>query len=183
MTGELIMYSPFTVSIVLFLVGLVLAFFGNRVIPFALIFCALIAGFLHGGSILQQFTDNPDILRFGPPVIAVLLAVLVSFLYKAAFFAAGILMGFFVSTILIPDLSIVPAALIALVFGALVYLSRNFVFSVLTSVLGAVLTATGIVNLVAWLNISAGIAAYWVVVVVTAVAGLFHQTKRNRGRK
>ena len=183
MTGELVMYSPFAVSLLLFLVGIALAFFGNRIIPFALVFCALIAGFFHSGSILQQFTENPDILRFGPPVIAVLLAILVSFLYKAVFFVAGMLMGFFVSTILMPDLSIVPAALIALVTGALVYLSRNFVFSVLTSVLGAVLTATGTVNLVAWLNISAGIAAYWAVVAVTALAGLFYQTKRNRGRK
>ena len=183
MTGELIMYSPFAVSLLFFSVGIALAFFGNRIIPFALVFCALIAGFLQGGAILQQFTDNPDVLRFGPPVIAVLLAFLVSFLYKAAFFIAGMLMGFFVSTILLPDLSIVPAAIIALVFGALVYVSRNFVFSVLTSVLGAVLTATGTVNLVAWLNISAGVAAYWAVVAVTAVAGIIYQTKRNRGRK
>lgn len=183
MIGELIMYHTLAVPLFLLVAGIALTFWGNRIIPFAIILLALILGFLHGGSLLLKFTENPDILRFGPIVLAVVLAIIVSFLYRAAFFLAGLFIGYFACSALFPQLSPIIIWIVALVSGALVYVSRNFVFSVLTSVTGAGLSATGIVNLIAWVNVSAGITAYWVIVVIITVSGVIYQTKRKKGRK
>lgn len=75
------------------------------------------------------------------------------------------------------------AGVVALVSGALVYVSRNFVFSVLTSIAGAGLAATGAVNLIAWINVACGVTAYWVIMAVIAVSGFIYQRKRNKRRK
>ncbi|MCK5786029.1 MAG: hypothetical protein KAH54_05680 [Candidatus Sabulitectum sp.] len=163
--------------------GVALAFFGRRLVPFALVLSALVIGFLHGGSLLLKLTENPGVLRFGPVVLSILLAVLVSFLYKTAFFVAGLLIGFFASSALFPELPLLYAGVIAIIAGALVYVSRNFVFSVLTSIMGAGLTAAGAVNLLAWLNVSAGVTAYWTILAVITTAGLLFQNKRPGERK
>jgi len=183
MIGELIMYHTLAVPLFLLVVGVALAFWGNRIIPFTIILLALILGFLQGGSILLKFTENPDILRFGPIVLGVVLAIAVSFLYKAAFFLAGLFIGYFACSALFPQFSSIIIWIIALVSGALVYVSRNFVFSVLTSVTGAGLSATGIVNLIAWVNVPAETTAYWLIVVIIAISGVIYQTKRKKGRK
>lgn len=183
MSGDLVMLHPFGVPVFMLLAGIALAFYGNRIVPFALVVCGLILGFFHGGPLLSQLTDNPEVLKYGPAVLAVLLAVVVSFLYRAAFFLAGVFIGFFTTAALLPDLSPVFAWVIALVSGALVYVSRNFVFSVLTALMGAGLTATGTVNLLAWIRIPAGVAPYWIIFVVIFFTGAVFQTKRNRGRK
>lgn len=177
------MYHTLAVPAFMLAVGVVLTFFGNRVVPVALVLSALVTGFLHSGSLLLQFTENPDILRFGPGVLAVLLAVLVSILYRAAFFLAGLFIGFFASSALFPELPVIFAGVIAIVSGALVYVSRNFVFSVLTSVMGAGLTAAGVVNLLAWINISAGIYVYWIILVVFFVIGVVYQNINRKGRR
>ncbi|MCK5133404.1 MAG: hypothetical protein KAR40_14780 [Candidatus Sabulitectum sp.] len=183
MIGELIMYHTLAVPVFFLTAGIALAFFGSRIIPFVLVLCALILGFLHGGSVLLLFTDKVEILRYGPVVLAVLFAVAVSFLYRVAFFLAGLFIGYFASSALFPELSVIIVGIITLVSGALVYVSRNFVFSVLTSVMGAGLAATGSVNLIAWMNVSAGITAYWAIVVFVFICGIVYQTKRNKGRK
>ncbi len=183
MIGELVMYHTFAVPAFMLAAGIALAFFGNRLVPFALVICALILGFLHGGSFLLLFTVNPDVLRFGPVILSVLLAVLVSFLYRMAFFLAGLFIGFFASSALFPDLSVVFAGGLALIAGALVYVARNFVFSVLTALMGAGLTATGAVNLLAWVNVSAGVAVYWLIVMIIFIAGAIYQLNRKKGRK
>lgn len=180
MIGELIMFHPLAVPAFFFLAGIALAFFGNRIVPFALVLSALIIGFLQGSTLIVQITDKIEILRYGPIVLAILLAVAVSFLYRIAFSLAGLFIGFFASSTLFPELSFVIAGLIALVSGALVYVSRNFVFSVLTSVMGAGLTATGAVNLAAWINVSAGVTIYWVIAAIITLAGLVYQNKKGK---
>lgn len=183
MIGELIMYDPLAVPAFFLAAGIALAFFGSRIVPFALVLSAFIAGIMHGGPFLLQFTDNPDILKFGPAVLGILFAVLVSFLYRIAFFLAGFFIGYFTISALFPELSMFPVLLIAIVAGALVYVSRNFVFSVLTSVMGAGLAAAGAVSLVAWINVSVGVFGYWAIVVVITTSGVVYQLKRNKGRK
>jgi len=183
MIGQLVMYHPFAIPVLLLVSGIMLAFWGGRLVPFALVLFALILGVIQGGSVLINFTDNPDVLRFGPYVLAVLLAIAVSFLYRAAFFLAGLFIGYFLCSSFFPDLSMIFAGVVALVSGALVYVSRIFVFSVLTSVAGAGLAATGAVNLIAWINVACDVTAYWVIVAVIAVSGVIYQTKRNKGRK
>ena len=177
------MYHTLMVPLFMVATGIALAFFGSRLVPFALVLSALVIGLLHGGSLLARFTDNPDVLRFGPVVLGIVLAVIVSFLYKTAFFVAGLLIGFFASSALFPELPLLFVGVSAIIAGALVYVSRNFVFSVLTSVMGAGLTAAGAVNLLAWVNVSAGVAAYWATLAVIAIAGLVFQNKGRRGRK
>ncbi len=183
MSGDLVMYHTFAVPAFMFAAGIALSFFGSRLVPFALVICALVLGFLHGGSFLLQFTDNADVIRFGPIILAVLLAVLVSFLYRIAFFLAGFFIGFFALSALFPDLALIYTGALALAAGALVYVSRNFVFSVLTALMGAGLTATGAVNLLAWVNVSAGITTYWSIVVIMFIAGTVYQIKRRRRGK
>ena len=183
MIGELVMYHTLAVPLLLLLAGLVLAFFGSRVVPFALVLCALILGFFHGASILQRITDNIEVIKYGPFVLAFLLALLVSFLYRAVFFLAGFFIAFSIVSAVFPELSVFISCVAGVIFGALVYASRNFVFSVLTALLGACLVATGIVNLFAWVNISAGVTWYWVTIAVTFIVGVIFQTKRNKGRK
>ena len=183
MIGELVMYHPFAVPAFLALSGIILALWGSRIVPFALVLFALILGVVQGGSVLINFTDNPDVLKFGPYVLAVLLAVAVSFVYRVAFFLAGLFIGYFLCSSFFPNLSMIFAGVVALVSGALVYVSRNFVFSVLTSVTGGGLAATGIVNLVAWVGVTFGVTVYWAIVLVIAVSGVIYQTKRNKGRK
>jgi len=183
MIGELVMFHPFAVPAFLTVSGIILALWGSRIVPFALVLFALILGVVQGGSLLVNVTDNPDVLRFGPYVLAVLLAVAVSFIYRIAFFLAGLFIGYFLCSSFFPELSSVLVWVLALVAGALVYVSRNFVFSVLTSVTGAGLAATGIVNLIAWINVTCSVAIYWVIVAVIAISGVIYQTKRNKGRK
>ncbi len=183
MIGELIMYHTLAVPLFLLFAGIAIAFWGNRILPFAIIFIALMIGILQGGSFLLKFTENPDILRFGPILLAVVLAIAVSFLYRAAFFLAGLFIGYFACSTLFPHLSSIIIWIVTLISGALVYVSRYFVFSVLTSVTGAGLSATGIVNLIAWVNISAGVTEYWMMVVIITIAGVVYQTKRKKGRK
>jgi hypothetical protein len=177
------MYHTLVVPAVLMTAGLALCFFGRRIVPFALVLASLITALLYSGSFLSAVTDNPGILRFGPAVVAVLLAVLVSFLYRIAFFVAGFFIGFFISSALFPDTHLFLRLASALIAGSLVYVSRNFVFSVLTSVMGAGLAATGSVNLIAWAGISAGVTAYWIIFAVTAVTGVLYQTIGSKGRK
>lgn len=183
MIGELIMYHTLLVPVFLLTAGIALAFWGSRIVPFALVLSALILGYLKGGSILQNFSANVEILKYGPFVLAILLAVVVSFLYRIAFFLAGFFIGYFVSSSLFPEFSTIIVWIISFVAGALVYVSRNFVFSVLTSVMGAGLTATGAVNLIAWIGVSASIPVYWAIVATVALGGLVYQNKRNKGRK
>ncbi|MEA3266452.1 MAG: hypothetical protein U9P42_05845, partial [Candidatus Fermentibacteria bacterium] len=80
MIGQLVMYHPFVVPVFLLVSGITLAFWGSRLVPFALVLFALIVGVIQGGSFLINFTSNPEVLRFGPYVLAVLLAIAVSFL-------------------------------------------------------------------------------------------------------
>ncbi len=181
--GDLVMYNISVVPAVLLASGLALCFFGRKIVPFALVVASLITAFLYSGPLLSSVTDNTLVLRFGPLVLSVVFAVLVSFLYRIAFFVAGLFIGFFISSAVFPDLHMLYKLAAALVAGSLVYVSRNFVFSVLTSVMGAGLTATGSVNLVAWAGISAGVTVYWIVYAVTAVAGVLYQTIGNKGRK
>jgi len=181
--GDLVMYHTSVVPAVLLIAGLALCFFGRKIVPFALVVASLITAFLYSGPLLSSVTANPVILRFGPLAVAVVFAVLVSFLYRVAFFVAGLFIGFFISSALFPDVHLFFKLASAVLAGSLVYVSRNFVFSVLTSVMGAGLTATGSVNLVAWAGISAGVTAYWIIYTVTAVAGVLYQTIGNKGRK
>jgi len=177
------MYHALIIPAVLLAAGLTLCFFGRKVVPFALVLASVITALLYSGSLLSAATDNPVVLRFGPVVIAALLAVLVSFLYRITFFVAGLFIGFFICSALFPDAHLLPKLASALVAGSLVYVARNFVFSVLTSVMGAGLTATGSVNLIAWAGISAGVTAYWIIFAVTAVTGVLYQTIGSKGRK
>ena len=78
---------------------------GKSIVPFALVLFALILGVVQGGSVLVNVTDNPDVLRFGPYVLAVLLAVAVSFIYRIAFFLAGLFIGYFLCSSFFPELS------------------------------------------------------------------------------
>ncbi len=180
MLGELVMYDPLFAPVILFIAGIFLAFRGRRLIPLALVMCSLATGFLYGGGIISSFTDNPDIIRWGPVLAGVILAVLVNLLYKIAFFAAGALLGFFISGIFLPEAPLSVTAGISLVTGALVYFFRNFVFSVLTAVLGAVLFTTGAVNLVAWTGFSAGRTCYIASVVIISILGAAHQLRSGR---
>ncbi len=183
MIGYLISYNIIAVSIIFLISGLILAFRGSRFVPFALIIAGLTAGLLYSGGLLVKITANPDIIKFGPMVIAVLLAVLVSFLYRLAFFVAGFIIGFFITTALFPDLSIIYISGVAIFAGVLVYISRNFVFSVLTSIMGGSLVATAVISLLAWIRISAGIPMYWGIYVIITISGLLYQIKSNKGRK
>lgn len=180
MLGELIMYDPLISPVVFFIAGIFLAFRGRKLVPFALAVCSLVIGFLYGSAIIANFTDNPDFIRWGPVLLGVVLAVLVNLLYKIAFFAAGAVLGFFLSGVVIPEASVLVTAGISIITGALVYFFRNFVFSVLTAVLGAVLFATGAVNLVAWTGISAGRTIYMVTVVVISLLGAVYQLRNGR---
>jgi len=177
------MYDPLFAPVILFIAGIFLAFRGRRLIPLALVMCSLATGFLYGGGIISSFTDNPDIIRWGPVLAGVILAVLVNLLYKIAFFAAGALLGFFISGIFLPEAPLSVTAGISLVTGALVYFFRNFVFSVLTALLGASLTATGSVNLMAWAGVFAGVYVYWLIAIVICFAGLIYQLKKKRKSK
>jgi len=183
MYGELVMYNPLAVPAFMLVIGLLFAFYGSRLVPLALSVCALFIGFLYGGSLLSHISSNAVILRIGPVIFAILFAVLVYFLYRAVFFAAGALFGFFAAQLLLPGISILFAVGIGILSGALVYLSRNFVFSVLTSLVGGSLTATGAVNLFAWINITAGVVYYWVILATVAICGICYQTRRKSGRK
>jgi hypothetical protein len=177
------MYNPLAVPVVMLIAGLVLAFRGRKLVILALIIGALATGLLHGSSLLSSVTDNSSVLLYGPVALAILFAVLVSFLYRAAFFVAGVFIGYFILSLLFPNPSPAVSLPVAVLAGALVYISRNFVFSVLTSIMGAGLAATGSVNLIAWAGVSAGVTAYMVILAVTAISGILYQTTGKRGRK
>jgi len=183
MLGQLVIYDPFAASLVMLLLGAALAFFGNRLVPLALGLCSLVIGFLHGGQLIASFTDNPHLIQWGPVAVAVLLTVAVLFLYHVAFFVAGLFIGYFALQVLLPDQSIILYGAGALLAGAIVYVSRNFVFSVLTGLMGAALFATGAVNLLAWAGVFAGRTVFWVIASAVALWGIVVQTKRGRKKK
>jgi hypothetical protein len=183
MLGALVLFHPLAVPGFMLFSGLLLCFWGRRLIPFAVGMCAFAVGFIHGGALISAVTESPSLQRWGPFAIALLAVVLAQFLYRLAVFAAGFLLGFFISASLFPENHVLLYLGAALLGGALVYLSRNFVFSVLTSVAGGVLAATGAVNLAAWLGVSAGTAVYWAVAAVLFAAGLAAQLKSERKRR
>lgn len=180
MLGEIVVYHPLAVPLIMLVCGLLLAFHGRKLIPLALVLAAMVLGFMHGGVVISRFTDDPQIIQWGPVAIGILLALLAVFLYRLAFFVAGILLGLFLAGILLPGGGLLWTLLIALVTGALVYLARNFVFSVLTAILGGALTASGAVNLLAWTGLSASVVVYWLILGLTTLFGLISQLKRGR---
>jgi len=183
MLGELVLYDPLLASIAMLVCGLLIAFNGRRLITVALVLAALGVGFLYGAGIVSSFTADPVVLKWAPLIMAVVLAVVMLVLYKFAFFAAGFFLGFFLSGIILPGASWITSVGISLGAGALVYFFRNFVFSVLTALLGASLTATGSVNLLAWTGVYAGVYVYWTIAVVTGITGLVCQLRRGRKSK
>lgn len=180
MLGQLVMYDPLWAPAFMFICGILLAFFGRKLVPLALVLASLSAGLLYGGGFIAQFTDSPLAVKWGPVVVAILLSVLVIIVYRFAFFVAGLVIGFFIAGVLLPESSIVITGGIALGTGALVYFFRNFVFSILTAVLGASLAATGTVNLLAWTSLSANAWIYWSIAAVIAVCGIFYQLRKGR---
>lgn len=183
MLGQLVIYDPFAAPLLMLLSGALLAFFGGRLIPLALGLSTLALGFIHGGPIIASFTDNPQIIQWGPVVLAVILTVIVLFLYRIAFFVAGLFIGFFAAQAFAPDQSYLVYGISALLAGVIVYISRNFVFAVLTALMGAGLLATGAVNLLAWAGVSAGTIVYFVVAAAAAITGTFYQMKHGRNKK
>lgn len=183
MLGDLVTYHPLIAPSLMLVCGLLLAFAGRRLVPLALVVSALAAGFLYGGGIISRFTDDPELLRYGPWVLALVFSAAVLVLYRLAFFAAGFFLGLFAAGIFLPESSTIAAVGIAVGSGALVYFFRNFVFSVLTALLGASLTATGSVNLLGWTGISAGVAVYWTIAVGIGLFGALHQLKKGRKSK
>ncbi len=179
MLGELVLCHPLYAPLAMLPAGLVLAFHGRKIVPFALGLCALVLGFLYGGLLLSAISSDPVVIRWAPLLTAVLFTLLVLFLYRVAFFFAGLLIGFFLAGFLLPDASTIVAGLVALATGAIVYVSRNFVFSVLTAVLGGALAATGAVNLSAWAGVYAGPAAYWSVFGAVVLFGAVYQLKHG----
>lgn len=180
MIGELIMIQPLTVSVLFVVFGLILAARGNKLIPFALVLCGLFLGFQYGPLIISLITSNPTVLKFTPFVMGALFAWLLLFLYKLSFFIAGVFLGYLICTSLLPQLSVIFSLLFSLVCGVLLFTSRNIIFAALTSAAGAMLFATGFVNLLAFVNISASILVYWIVFTLTFFAGIISQVK---GRK
>jgi hypothetical protein len=183
MLGELVIYDPFTAPFLMLLFGVVLAFFGSRLVPLALALSALVIGFFHGGSIIASFTDNALIIQWGPVAVAVLLTVIVLFVYRAAFFVAGLFIGFFAMQAFFPDRSFFIYGAAALLAGVIAYISRNFVFSVLTALMGAGLLATGAVSLLAWAGVSAGSTLYFIIAAAVAISGTFYQMRNGRKKK
>jgi hypothetical protein len=182
MYGELVMYHILIVPACMLVIGVLLSFYGSRLVPLALVICALFLGFLYGGSLLASFSSNSLLLRVGPVALAILFSVLVLLLYKASFFAGAVLIGFLAAQVLLPNISLLFAAGIGAIAGALVYLRRNFVFSVLTSLMGASLAAAGIVNLLAWFKVTTGVTHYWLIFAIVATAGFLFQLRKAKGR-
>ncbi len=179
MLGELVLCHPLYAPIFMLITGLILAFHGRKTIPLAIGLCAMALGYLYGGLFLASVSSDPVLLRWAPFAIAVLFTVLVLFLYRLAFFFAGVLIGLFLAGFLLPEASWMIIGLAALGTGAIVYVSRNFVFSVLTAVLGGALTATGAVNLSAWAGVYAGPIAYWFLFAAISLFGVFYQLKHG----
>lgn len=182
MLGGIVMYHTLFAPAVMLLCGLLLAFRGRWLVPFALVVVSLIMGFVYGGAAAASLTENPILIRWAPLLIAVLFSVLAVVLFRTAFFVSGIVLGFFLAGVFLPDLPVFFASIAALGTGALVYFFRNFVFSVLTALIGAALTAAGAVNLLAWVEVSAGTDVYWIITVLTACFGIFCQVKKGRKR-
>lgn len=182
MLGELVLFHPLLVPIFLVAAGLALAFNGRRLVPLALGLAALGIGYFYGSSALAALGAGPGILKWGPPVIALLFLVIAIFLYRAAFFLAGALLGFFAAKIFFPFCSVPLLIAVTVGAGALVYFFRNFVFSVLTALLGASLASSGTVNLLAWAGIAAGTTAYWGIALLVASFGLANQLRAERKR-
>ena len=177
MIGQLILIHPLAVSIIFIITGLILAARGNKLIPLALILCGLFLGFQYGPFLLTFITGNPTVLTFAPYVMGALFAWLLLFLYKLSFFIAGLFLGYFISTSLFPEMSVIFTLICSLVSAVLLFTSRNVIFAVLTSAAGAMLFATGVVNLLASMGFAAGILAYWIVFTLTFLAGIFSQVK------
>jgi len=182
MLGELVLFHPLLVPIFFTVAGFALAFRGRKLVPLALGLAALVIGYLYGSSALAALGVSPDVLKWGPPVIAVFFLVVAMFLYRVAFFLAGALLGFFAAKIFFPFSPVLILIAVTVFTGALVYFFRNFVFSVLTALLGASLAASGTVNLLAWAGIAAGTAAYWGIALFAASFGLANQLRTERKR-
>ncbi len=180
MPGEIVMYDPLVVPVVMVLAGFALAFHGRKLVPLALVIVSLAAGFLYGGGIVLSFTDNSDIIRWAPVILGIAAAVLVSVLYRLFFFAAGAILGFVLVHLIFPESSLVFGILGAFLCGGLVYLFRNLVFSVLTALFGGILLASGSVNLLGWIRISADNTAYILILTGTCIWGFIHQMRKGR---
>lgn len=183
MLGELVVYHPLVAPGLMLVFGLLLAFYGRKLVALALVLASLSLGYLYGGGMVASFTENPLLLQWGPLVVAIILCVIVLLLYRLAFFAAGFFLGLFLAAIFLPEASTLVSVGISLGTGALVYFFRNFVFSVLTALLGASLSATGSVNLLAWTGVSAGVYAYWLIAAGIGLIGLIFQLKSGRKPK
>ena len=180
MLGQLVMFDLKVAPVLMVVCGLLLAFYGRKLVPLALALASIATGLLYGGSFIASFTDNPHAVQWGPFAVAVLLTVVVLIAYRLAFFAAGLVLGFFIAGVILPESTLLVVSVVSLGTGALVYFFRNFVFSVLTALLGASLTATGSVSLLAWVRVAAGTAVYWIIGAVIALCGLVFQLRRRK---
>ena len=180
MIGQLIMIHPLFVSILFVITGFLLAAKGNKLVPMALVLCGLFLGFQFGPLLVSYFTGNSSVLQYAPYIIGALFAWLLLFLYKLSFFVAGVFLGYFVCTSLFSQLSVIFSLICSLISGVLLFTSRNLIFAILTAAAGGMLFATGTVNLLAFVNVSASILVYWIIFGFAFFAGIFSQVK---GRK
>jgi hypothetical protein len=179
---QLILLNPILGSVVVLLVGTLICFYGKRLFILVLAVAGFLLGYVYGGPLAAEITDSPDLIRWAPLVLGVILAALSGAFLRLSLFLAGLVIGWFLSVSFAPEAHFLVWLVCALLAGSMLALFKNVVLSLLTAIVGGRMIALGAVSLLACLSVRTCGTVYGLIFAASALIGAAFQLRR-KGKK
>lgn len=179
---QLILLHPVLGSVVVLLVGLLICFQGRRLFVLVLAVAGFLLGYIYGGPLAAEITENPHVIRWAPVGLGLLLAVLSGAFLRLSLFLAGLVLGWFLSISFAPEAHFLVWLVCALLAGSMLAVFKNLVLSLLTAIAGGRMIALGAVSLLACMSVGTGGTVYTLIFATSALAGAAYQL-RSKGKK
>jgi hypothetical protein len=164
----------------LLLAGVALLLWGRRLFWAMVALAGFMVGWMYGGQLAAELTESPQVIRWAPLVLGVVLAVVSGLLLKVSIFLGGLVIGWFLCAELAPGSALLARAAAALISGGLLLGFRRVIIAVLTSMAGARMAVLGAISLLAWVSVGVGSTVVFLATAALAVAGVVHQLRRRR---
>ena len=138
--------------VALLLLGAALLLWGRKLFMVVVACAGFMIGYMYGGPLAAAITDSPDVIRWAPLALGILVAIISGLLLKLSFFLAGLVLGWFICVELAPESELFIRVVIALLSGGLLLACRRVLIVVLTSLVGARMFTLGAISILASLS-------------------------------
>lgn len=161
----------------LLLAGLALLLWGRRLFWAMVALAGFMVGWMYGGPLAAELTDSPDVVRWAPLALGLVMAVVSGLLLKVSIFLGGVILGWFLCAELAPESALLARAAVALLSGGLLLVSRRIVIVLLSCIAGSRMAVLGGISLLAWAGVGVGSTVAALATVAAAVAGIVYQLR------